>query len=150
MKKKCFGILVTMVLSVVLGIIVVFYSSRNAFVSEMDSYICGNYGVVKSVKFDSNSLYSYPHCSIDLYVDPDCTFNQAKEIFEDLLYHFTDEFIVSLRQAKGRKSFLDVNFVRVGTDICIYTFETNDTEAFVHWKATRGNNEPYEFDRHID
>ena len=155
-KRKRIGIAAAVVLSVVIvivGVAVFLDISHNAFLSELGSYIRKNYSVVKSVKhakFENTTFNTSVHSRILFYVEPDCTFEQAREIFEDFVNHFTDDFIVKLREAKGSKNFLNVDFIEAGTDLSMYSFETSDTENFVHWRATRGYTEYYEYDRQID
>ena len=140
------------VIIVIIGGFSIYNSIRNRFISDLGNYIRDKYDVVQSVSFERYSFYSYPHCAIDIYIDPEnCTFDEAREIFEDLVGQFTDGFILKLREEKGKKGFLNVEFVQKGAkrwhDRSIYTFETRDVENFIHWRATRGNPERYEFDR---
>lgn len=142
------------VIIVTVGGFYIYNSLRNRFISDLGNYILDKYGAVQSVNFDRNSINSLPCCEIAIYIDPEnCTFDEAREIFEDLVGHFTDDLIVKLREEKGHKGRLVVDFNKKGDKpghynyISVYSFETRDTEGFIHWRATRGNPERYEFDR---
>lgn len=156
MKRKHLVVAVAIFVSIIIivtGVVVLYNVLRNAFISDLGNYICENYSVVKSITFKRYELSSYPCYAICLYIDQTCTFDQARVIFEDLVDHFTDDFIVKLRNEKGQKGRFEIDFAKAGkkhNDISIYTFQTRDTENFIHWRATRGNTERYEFDRQID
>ena len=159
MKAKIFfkrlSIAFAIFLSVIIVIVVgfsIYNDIRDRFISDLGNYIRDKYDVVQSVSFDRNGFTSYPCCEIKIFIDPEnCTFDEARVIFEDLVGHFTDDLIYRLREERGNKGKLVVTFMKKGTkrghDICIYDFQTSDTENFIHWRATRGNPERYEFDR---
>ena len=142
------------VIIVIVGGFNIYNSIRNRFISDLGNYIRDKYDVVQSVNFERNSFNSLPCCEIEIYIDPEnCTFDEAREIFEDLVGHFTDDLIFRLREEteKEHKGRLVVDFDKEGDkrghDISVYSFETRDTENFIHWRATRGNPERYEYDR---
>ena len=161
MKAKKFFKRLCIVIAIFLLVIIVtvvgfsvYNDIRNRFISDLGNYICDKYDVVQSVKFERYSFSSYPCCEIKIYIDPEnCTFDEAREIFEDLVGHFTDDLIFRLREEteKEHKGRLVVDFDKKGDkrwhDISVYSFQTHDTENFIHWRATRGNPERYEFDR---
>ena len=152
-KRLCIVIAIFLSVNIVIiGGFSVYNEIRNRFISDLGNYICDKYDVVQSVKFERYSFSSYPCCEIKIYIDPEnCTFDEAREIFEDLVGQFTDGFILKLREERGNKGRLEVTFTKKGAkrghDISIYDFQTHDTENFIHWRATRGNPERYEFDR---
>lgn len=159
MKAKKFFKRLCIVIAIFLSVIIVtvggfsiYNSIRNRFISDLGDYIRDKYSVVQSVNFDRNSFNSLPCCEIKIYIDPEnCTFDEAREIFEDLVGHFTDDLIIKLRKERGQKGRLVVDFNKKGDkrgrDISVYSFETRDVENFIHWRATRGNPERYEYDR---
>ena len=163
MKAKKFFKRICIVIAIFLSVIIVtvggfsiYNAIRNRFISDLGNYIRDKYDVVQSVKFERYSFSSYPYCEIRIYIDPEnCTFDDAREIFEDLVGHFTDDLIFRLREEteKEHKGRLVVDFDKKGDKrghynyISIYSFETRDTENFIRWRATRGNPERYEFDR---
>ncbi len=134
--------------------IVIFNISHNAVFTELNSYICEKHSIVKAVEFDNNQFYSFNHSEFIIYVNSNCTFEQAKEIFEDFIDHFSDELIDRLRSEVHGKAFLSVDFTNADTNQRMYGFETDDTENFVHWKglAVGGIEEMnnYTFDRELD
>ena len=152
-KRLCIVIAIFLsVIIVIIGGFSVYNEIRNRFISELGNYIRDKYDVVQSVKFERYSFSSYPSCAIQIYIDPEnCTFDEAREIFEDLVGQFTDGFILKLREERGNKGRLVVDFNKKGDkrwhDISVYSFQSHDTENFIHWRATRGNPERYEFDR---
>lgn len=159
MKAKKFFKRLCIVIAIFLSVIIVtvggfsiYNAIRNRFISDLGNYIRDKYDVVQSVKFERYSFSSYPGCAIEIYIDPEnCTFDEAREIFEDLVGQFTEGFVLKLREERGNKGRLVVDFNKKGDkrwhDISVYSFETRDTENFIRWRATRGNPERYEFDR---
>lgn len=134
---------------------VIFKILNNAVFAEMSKYICERHSIVKSVKFDSCQFYSHPYSRFTCYVDSSCTFEQAKEIFEDFANHFSDELVNRLQEEMHGKAFLDADFTNIETNLRIYCFQTDDIENFVHWKVTEGkvmegDDWNYTFDRRIN
>ncbi len=152
--KKVLIIVMALTILAFVSSIVVFNISHNVVFTELSSYICENHSIVQSVEFDNNQFSSFNHSKFIIFVDSNCTFKQAKEIFEDFINHFSDELIDKLRSEVRGKAFLSVDFTNADTKQRMYGFETDDTENFVHWKglAVGGiaemNN--YTFDRCLD
>lgn len=144
MKRRI--IIAAAIAAAVLGIAgaVIFNAVHNASFNEMKHYIREHYSIVKKVDFTD---YHSPYCSFDFYVEPDCTYEQAKEIFEDFANKMSDDLIIWLREKMRKNAFLDADFISTESNLSIYRFETGDLENFVHWKAEYGDDLDYEFDR---
>ena len=154
MRYKKIIIVISLIILAFVISIVFFNVSHNAVFTELSSYICENHSIVKSVEFDNNQFHSFNHSKFIIYANSNCTFKQAKEIFEDFIDHFSDELIDRLRSEVRGKAFLSVDFINTDTNQRMYGFETDDTENFVHWKglAVGGMAEMnnYTFDRRVD
>ncbi len=150
--KKVLIIVIALTILAFVSSIVFFNLSHNAAFTDLSSYICENHSIVKAIDFDSCRFYCHPWSNLTVYVYSSCTSEQAKDIFEDFVNHFSDELIQWLHNEMKGKDFLDVAFTNAETNQRIYYFETGDTENFVHWEVgvSAEDLEPYTFDRELD
>lgn len=152
MRQKKNVVAIVLTVMVLISGIIIFNISYNAVFCRINRHICEQYSIVKYVKFKNYCFSSYPGCDFDIYVDPNCTPEQAKDIFEDFVTYFSDELINRLHNEMKGKVFLDVDFTNEETNLRMYYFETDDTENFVHWRMMNeyGEDINYTFDRHIN
>lgn len=149
MKRKKMILIIALPIIILISSIIIFNIFRNAPFYKIESYICEKYSIVKSVEFKNARFYSHPFCWFTIYVESDCSYEQAKVIFEDFVTHFSDELIQWLHDEIKEKDFLDVDFTNEKTNLRMYLFQTADTENFIHWEAveTTEKIEPYAFER---